>query len=116
MRHLLLLILFSFFFIAPFESKAGDVSIKQLLTEIENKSFDKESINYSSHDSSPIILLKNSSSSKGQSRFLTYAHSVKTTAFASNAKFLPGKKYFVANYFYCKPIGLKLVFPRHYYW
>jgi hypothetical protein len=116
MQRLLLFILFSFFFIAPSESKASAVSAKQLLTEIENKNFDKESIDYSSHNSSPIILLKNSSSSNGQSRFLTYANSVNTTAFVSNAKFLPENKYFVTNYFYSKPIGLKLVFPKHYYW
>ena len=116
MRHLLLLILLSFFFIAPSESKAGEVSAKQSLTEIENKSLDKESIDYSSHDSSPIILLKNSGNSNGQFRFLTYTNFVNTITFTNNTKFLPGKKYFVASYFYCKPIGLKLVFPQHYYW
>ena len=116
MRQLLLLILLSVFFIAPLASKAGEVSAKQSLTEIENKSFNKESIDYSSHDSSPIILLKNSGNSNGQFRLLTYTNFVNTITFANNTKFLPGKKYFVASYFYCKPIGLKLVFPQHYYW
>jgi len=116
MQRLLLFILFSFFFIAPSESKAGEVSAKQSLTEIENRSFDKESIDYSSHDSSPVILFKNSGSSNASFRFLTYANFVNTITFTNNTKFLSEKKYFVASYFYCKPIGLKLIFPRHYYW
>jgi hypothetical protein len=116
MRQLLLLILFSLFFIAPSEGKAGEVSQKQSLTEIENTTFGKELIDYSSHDSSPIILLKNSRSFNRQFRFLTNVNFVNRITFASNTKFLPEKKYFVASYFYCKPIGLKLVFPQHYYW
>jgi len=117
MRHLLLLILLSFFFIAPLESKAGEVPGKQSLNEIENKSFGKELIDYSiSHDSSPISLSNNSRSSSARFRFLTYTNFVNTNAFTNKAKFFPEKKYFVAYYFYCKPIGLKLVFPQHYYW
>src|SRR6476620_11961548 len=106
MRHLLLLILLSFFFIAPLEGKAGAVRAKQSLTEIENKSFGKELIDYSSHDSSPVILFKNSGSSNASFRFLTYANFVNTITFTNNTKFLPEKKYFVASYFYCKSIGL----------
>lgn len=116
MQRLLLFILFFFFFIAPSDSKAGEVSAKQSLTEIENRSFDKESIDYSSHDSSPVILFKNSTSSNVQSRFLTYTNFVNTIAFANHSEFLTEKKYFVASYFYSKPIGLILVFPQHYYW
>ena len=116
MRHLLLLILLSFFFIAPLEGKAGEVAANQSLTEIENRNLGKELIDYSSHDSSPIILFKNSRSSNGQFRFLTYTNFVNTITIANNTKFLAEKKYFVTSYFYCKPIGLKLVFPQHYYW
>jgi hypothetical protein len=116
MRHLLLLILLSFFFIAPLESKAVEVPGKQLLNEIENKSFGKEQNDYLSHDSSPISLSKNSRSSNARFRFLNYTNFVNTITFANKAKFFPEKKYFVAYYFYCRPIGLKLVFPRHYYW
>jgi hypothetical protein len=116
MQRLLLLILFSCFFIVSLESEAGEVPAKQSLTEIENKSCNKELIDYSSLDSPPILLFKNSRSSNVQSRSLTYANSVNTTASISSTKFLPEKKYLVAHYFYCKPIGLKLVFPQHYYW
>ena len=116
MRHLLLLILFSFFFIAPLESKAGEVPAKQSLTEIENKSFDKELIDYSSRDCSPIIIFKNSGSFNGQFRFLTYTKFLNTIAFVNKAESFPEKKYFVPSYFYCEPIGLKLVFPQHYHW
>ncbi|HEY6976444.1 MAG TPA: hypothetical protein VH396_09140, partial [Chitinophagaceae bacterium] len=76
MRHLLLLILLSFFFIAPLESKAGEVAANQSLAEIENKSVGKELIDYSSHASYPIILFKNSRSLNAQFRFLTYTNFV----------------------------------------
>lgn len=117
MRHLLLLILSSFFFIAPLQSKAGEVAGKQSLKAIEKKSFGKEIFDYSlSHDSAPITLCRNSRNSNTQCRLLPYTNFVNTITFVNKAKFLPVKKHFVAPYFYCKPIGLKLVFPQHYYW
>jgi hypothetical protein len=117
MRHLLLLILSFFFFVARAESKAGEVAGKQSLKGIENKNSGKELFDYSiSDDSSPISLRRNSRNSNTQFRLLPYTNFVNTITFVNKAKFLPAKKHFVATYFYCKPIGLKLVFPQHYYW
>lgn len=118
MQYLVLLILSSFFFVAPLDSNAGEVSGKQSLLKIKSNSFGKEISNYPIDNdyAASVTRLNNRKSTPNQSRIFPHANFVNPIAFIHRIQFLTEKKHFVQPYLYCKPIGLKLIFPQHYYW
>ena len=118
MRFLLSLIISSFFFIAPFQSNAGEISGKKLTVNTDTKIRGTEITDYSIIDGNAeaILLTNRNRSSLSQLRFQTYTNFIDQVVFNTWINFLPGKENIIQPYSYCKPIGLKLVFPQHYFW
>jgi hypothetical protein len=117
MRHLLFLILSSFFFIAPMQGEAAEVGERQTFEGISIAGTAEDLVDYAIRcDSSPIAVSANTRKSNSQTRHLPYANFANTIALANRASRLHERDQFIHPYFYCKRIGLRLVFPQHYYW
>ena len=118
MRFLLSLILLSFFFLAPFQGNAGKVSGKALTTNIEGNTPWNQLIDYSMSDGHDMAITHSAhgNSTTNQRRFYSFPDFLNTIAFKSSAAFFYEIKPVPAPHVYCKRIGLKLVFPEHYFW
>ena len=118
MRFVLSLILSSFFFIAPFQGSARVASGKPLTSNIEKSTPATTPVDYSvSNDYiAAIINSGHRNSSTTQYRFFPFASFINTIAFRNRINLFYGGKLFVQPHLYCKRIGLKLVFPEHYFW
>ena len=118
MRFVLSLILSLFFLIAPFQGKVGEVSGKSLTANIENSTSGNKLIDYSISDDHDIAITRSShrNSPANQYRFYSFTNPINTLAFKNSAEFFYETKHFVQPYLYCKRIGLKMVFPKHYFW
>ena len=116
MRFLLSIILASFFFIAPVQGNARNISGKQFAVNIENKT-PGTLVNYSAIDKdADAIILCHSRSSISQYRFQSHLSFINSVPAIAWAHFLPGTKNRIQPHLHFKPIQLKLVFPEHYYW
>ncbi|HWH62221.1 MAG TPA: hypothetical protein VNS50_03070 [Ginsengibacter sp.] len=117
MRFLLSLILSSFLFIAPFQGNAGEVRGKQLTAGIKSTST-TNLLDYSISDgyADAIINSNHRNSLTTQYRFFSFTNFINLEGSQSRADFFYEGKLFVQPHLYCKRIGLKLVFPEHYFW
>jgi hypothetical protein len=118
MRFALSLILSSFFFIAPFQGNAGKVPGNQLTTDSKKST---STTTYRDHSISgdhlfTIINSNHRNSSSTQSRPYTFGNFISPVDFQKQSEFFYEEELFVHPYSYCKRIGLKLVFPEHYFW
>lgn len=118
MRFLLLVILSSSLFIAPSGSKASEVRAKQLTTNFEgNPSATKILSCVVSDDYAVAIITSNDrTSSSSQYRYYPLINFVYSVARQYNLHLFYKQKYFAEPHLYCKRIGLKLLFPEHYFW
>jgi hypothetical protein len=118
MRFLVFFILSSFFFIAPFQSKAGVLSEKQSISGIEDKLSATTLIDRSISDdySEPLIQLNHRHSSTTQYRLFPFTNFKSTLVVKRGIELIQNEKYFIQPYLYCKRLGLKLIFPEHYHW
>ena len=116
MRFVLFLILSSFLFIAPSQGKVGEILGKQLSTNIANNAT-TELFGYSLNDDyTANINYNHRNSSTTKYRFYHFNNFINTVSFQNPADFFYKEKLFVQPHLYCKRIGLKLVFPEHYFW
>lgn len=117
MRFLLSIIVSSFFFLTPFQGNAGKISGKMLTAGIENGTPGNELIDHSISDGNDIAVTYSSHrNSTTQRRFYSFTNFLNTVAFKNSAVFFYETKLVAPPYLYCKRIGLKLVFPEHYFW
>ena len=117
MRFVLSFIVSSFFFFSPWQGKAGEVSGKLLKTNIDNcqattlhdysiiDDYAVANINFNHRNNSPT-----------QNRFYPFNNFIATIAFQNGVNSFYEEKLFAQPHLYCKRIGLKLVFPEHYFW
>ena len=116
MRLLLILILTSFQFIAPFRSHA------EVMTQEQRQSISKLSgdelktyylITKPSADVTTVTNFRNANSQYRQHSFFKFFGNAglaeKSTAYKTS-------RFFTSPYLYCKSIGLQLIFPEHYFW
>jgi hypothetical protein len=118
MRFLLSLILSSFFFIAPFQCSAGEVPAKILTASIENSTTGNQLVDYSISDGHDIAITYSDhrTNTANQRRFYFFTNFLNTAAFKNKAEVFYETKLVARPNLYCKRIGLKLVFPEHYFW
>ena len=118
MRFFLSLILSSFFFIAPFQGSARVAPGKPLTSIIEKSTPTTTLADYSvSNDyTGDVINSGHRNSSTTQYRFFPFANFINTVAFPNRINLFYEEKLFIQPHLYCKRIGLKLVFPEHYFW
>lgn len=117
MRLLFSFILSSFFLIASLHGNAREISEQQLTNNIKNETSAKELIDYTiNNDFNSAVNLINHGRGSTKSRFYSYTNVVNTFTSVIRTERYPKDKYFVHPYLYCKSIGLKLIFPQHYYW
>jgi len=117
MRFVLSFILSSFFFFSPFQGNASEVLGKQLTTNIENCTTTKLP-DYSISDDYAVANINSShrNISNTQYKFYPFNNFINTVAFQNGIDFFYKEKLFARPHLYCKRIGLKLVFPEHYFW
>jgi len=117
MRFVLSLILSSFLFIAPYQGNAREVSGTQLGANIENSTSTTKLLDcFICDDFAVAIINSGRNSSTAQYRFYPFTNFINTVTFQKRVDFFYGEKLFVQPHLYCKRIGLKLVFPEHYFW
>jgi len=117
MRFVLSLILSSFLFIAPYQGNAREVSGTQLGANIENSNSTTKLLDcFICDDFAVAIINSGRNSSTAQYRFYPFTNFINTVNFQKRVDFFYGEKLFVQPHLYCKRIGLKLVFPEHYFW
>jgi len=117
MRQWLLFILSFFFLVTSVPGKAGVVMPGKSSGTVEIKSAGKVLIDYSNHiESSAFARSQTFRNLIKQFRHFPYTNFLNTIVFVNNAAILREKPAAVKSYLYCKSIGLKLIFPQHYYW
>ena len=117
MRFVLSLILSSFLFFTPYQVNAGGVSGTQLRANIENSTSTTKLLDrFICDDYSVAIINSGRNNSTTQYRFYPFTNFINTVAFQNRVDFFYKEKLFVQPHLYCKRIGLKLVFPEHYFW
>ena len=117
MRFVLSFILSSFLFITPYQGKSGEVSGTQLRASVENSASTTKLLDCFKCDDFVVAIInsgRNSSTTKY--RFYPFTNLINTVAFQKQVDFFYEEKLFVRPHLYCKRIGLKLVFPEHYFW
>jgi hypothetical protein len=118
MQFLLSLILSSFFFISPFRHNGGKVSGTQLITNIENNTPTTNLLDYSICGDYAVGIINSNhrNGSAAQCRLYPFTNFINSVALQNRISFFYEEKHFVLPNLYCKRIGLKLVFPEHYFW
>jgi hypothetical protein len=118
MRLLLQFILLSSFFFAPFKSKAGGVTNAEATQLKDCKTAKTAIIHYLVSDDHTAVISNTGQRNISNTRYrpFSYAHFYSTDCFIKKTTPLPGTKYFVIPHLYCQSIGLKLIFPKHYFW
>jgi hypothetical protein len=102
---------------APAESKAADQTAVQLKQETKNRLQENQlNIFTTEHQSTALIYSTNSPVLTLRPIVFPYSNFVHTTILISNPTLTVDSKYVVCPYLYCKQIGLKLIFPEHYFW
>lgn len=118
MRLLLSFILTSLFFIAPNNSDASTAFDKGSVVTFANQFSQAEPAGFSDygHQTARIVHKSNIRSFSNQHRLLPGIHPDCSGQFlVPVANLLPSSR-LIAPYSYCKPIGLMLLFPKHYFW
>ena len=117
MRFLLSVILSSFLLI-PFQGNAGGVRVKQITTVLEKNTSSTDLLDYSINDdyAGAIINVHHRNSLTTHHRVFPFDSFISTEAFHNPENFSYQAKLFVQPHLYCKRIGLKLIFPEHYFW
>jgi hypothetical protein len=117
MRLLLSFILLFSFFITPLRSSAGTMSATKA-TKLTGSKLPKTTIiDYLVNDHTAVI--NNTSQYKiynTRYRSFSYADLFNTDCSIKATIPVPETKYFVVPHLYCTSIGLKLIFPKHYFW
>jgi hypothetical protein len=117
MRLMLSLILSCFFFVAPFSSSAGNMPASEAVKKGSQQSKEVLLKKTADTDCSAIITPSvHSSNYSNRHSFFSFADYVNAVCCTIYSTALPGNKYFSHPYLYCKPIQLKLLFPKHYFW
>lgn len=117
MRLMLSFILSCFFFVAPLSSNAGNIPAHRL-DKVHSNTPEKDLLKETAAADCPAIMTPSvygSSYSCRHSSF-SFADYVNTVCCAISSTTLPENKYVSHPYLYCKPIQLKLLFPKHYFW
>ena len=115
MRLLFSLILFCFFLTTAMESYADGLSTRRL---IDNKSPETEIIGFSLGDNNALISTHTNIANSFSARYRSFSsiNFINDVCFFNSAVIINEKKHFVHPNFYCKSMGLKLLFPKHYFW
>jgi hypothetical protein len=118
MRLLFFLILACFYAVVPLQSQAGVVS-KEHSHYIAESSGNTATISKRSTASELFADLTHLSSIRSGNAQIRYAFLVKYFVAAATAAYAATNSKSscsIPSFLYCKPIGLLLVFPRHYFW
>ena len=118
MRLLFFLILACFYAMVPFQSQAGVVS-KEYSHLIAESTASNATVSKRSTASELFADLTHLSSIRSGNTQIRYVFLVKyfvATATYADAVTNSKSSYFIPAFLYCKPIGLLLVFPQHYFW
>ena len=116
MRFALSLLVSSLFFFSPSRGNASEVLGIQLKTNSDNSKTALADYSLSDDYSVAHINSNHRNSSTTQNRFHPFNNFIATIAFQNGVKFFYEEKLFVQPHSYCKRIGLKLIFPEHYFW
>lgn len=119
MRLFLSLILLSFLLTTPFRGDAGKMSVAKPVSNIENSTPVSKLPDYSVCDDAHAAAIVNFNHRNGSApryRFYSSIDFINTAALYNNTNFFYDNKHFVQPHLYCKRIGLKLLFPKHYFW
>lgn len=116
MRFVSSLILVCFLFITPYRGNAGEVSGTGLRANAENSTSATKPGDCFLCDFAVAIINPHRNSSTTQYRFYPLTNFINTVAFQNRVNFFYEEKLFVEPQLYCERIGLKLVFPKHYFW
>jgi hypothetical protein len=117
MRILLSLILLCCFFITPLESNAGSKSDNR--TSVLKKKFSKAGVaGHLAGDDCAAVITPSGNSHSAVTRYKSFHFSnhLQAVCISCGRQLLAAEKYFAPTYTYCQPIGLKLLFPKHYFW
>lgn len=110
-------LLWCFFFLVPAESKASDHASVQVKKETKDRLQEKHiDLFLTDHQSTALINSTSSSVLTLRPIVFPYTNFVHTAFHISSPTFTRETKYVVCPYLYCKQIGLKLIFPEHYFW
>lgn len=118
MQRLLILILTCFYFTAPVQSYAGEVSKKCQPPAVQRAATHTTISKRSAATEFYADLTRLLSLRSGNTQ-VRYAFPARHfTASATDACAIAGDKsnYVIPAFLYCKSIGLLLVFPQHYFW
>jgi len=117
MRFVLSIIASSFFFFSTFQGNAGEVLGKQLTPDTDNcttiKLFD---CSVSDDYAVANINSNHRNYSTTKHRFYPSGNFINAVPSHRTLDFFYKEKLLIQPHLYCKRIGLKLVFPEHYFW
>lgn len=88
-------------------------------TSVIKKKFPKAGVaGHLAGDDCPAVIIPSGNSNSALTRYKAFHFSnhIQAVCISCSRQILPAKKYFTPTYTYCQPIGLKLVFPKHYFW
>ena len=115
--RLLYSLLWCLLFLVPAESHAADHAAVLVKQETKDRLQEKHiDLFLTDHQSTALINSSSSTVLTLRPIGFPYTNFVHTTILLSNPTFTVDLKYVVCRYFYCKQIGLKLIFPEHYFW
>ena len=116
MLFALLLILSSLFFFSPLRGNAGKIPGEQLTTNIENCTTQTVDCFESDDCAVASINTGHRNIATSQFRFFTFNNFINAAGLKNGVGFSYEENLFAAPHLYCKKIGLKLLFPEHYFW
>jgi hypothetical protein len=118
MRILVSFILSLIAFITPFHGSADSNSVKEPGIKIAEHTATSKCPDNSISEDHAIALLSahRRPASSTQNRFYPLTDLINTSAFQNRHDRFFEEKLFVHPYLYCKRIGMKLLFPEHYFW
>lgn len=114
MRLLMSLLLSCCFFIAPVKTKAGDIPAHYVKKQDDKKK--AGIVRYLLSDQHVALLTNNNHNTGAGQKNYSPANLINAFYSTVSPGVITGQRQIIPYYLYCKPIGLKLIFPKHYFW
>jgi hypothetical protein len=118
MRFLLSLILSAVLFTSPLRGSAGEPSGKQVAGSIKKSTSATNFLHYSATDGEAIAIIhfNQRTGSTSHYRFFPFTAFINTAGIQKREDSFYKEKLFAQSHSVCERIGLKLIFPEHYFW
>ena len=117
MRFIVSIILASISFITSYGGNAGEVAGRASITNLQHANSSNDLYYSISDDLAPAMIQSNQRNNSGNHyRYHPFVPFINAVSFKSNVASYYIGRHFVQPHLYCKRIGLKLLFPEHYFW